>query len=93
MRLSILLALCWAVLLPVHGSKRADAPERPAQTVAAFSVYNSAARKAPGDIETNLDRPEFDLSRAFDGASPNASVDLYSGALVIQAQDLFMPLE
>ncbi|CAM2008762.1 polymorphic toxin-type HINT domain-containing protein [Acanthopleuribacter pedis] len=91
MRVSLILAFLMALCLPAHASKKEPQLPHSSPSIAAFSVFDPAQRKAPDGVETNLDRPEFDRSRAFDGVTPNASIDLYSGALVIQAQDLVLP--
>ncbi|CAM2009660.1 RHS repeat domain-containing protein [Acanthopleuribacter pedis] len=91
MRLWIYLALLLAVGIPTFASKKEAANPFEPSFRAPTSLYEPSLHKAPGDIETSLDRPEFDLERAFDGSSPNASIDLYSGALIIQAQDLHLP--
>ncbi len=91
MRLWMYFAFLSALLTPIYGAKK-EIVAPPTQVPAGvFTAYQPGLNKAPGDIETNLDRPEYNLDRAFEGASPNARIDLYSGALQIQEQDLFLP--
>ncbi len=42
-------------------------------------------------IVTEIDTPNFDADRAFAGSAPNASVDLYSGALTVTETDVYLP--
>ncbi|CAM2064196.1 hypothetical protein SCOR_02435 [Sulfidibacter corallicola] len=97
MRLSLLtwFSLCVSLSLPVMAQIKSVGLPGKAPVIAPFVEVDAseyAKRLTKSDtIVTDLDKPDFDPNHAFDAAAPNASIDLYSGALVIQETDLFFP--
>ena len=64
-----------------------DSRVKPQGEPVSESKLKQLMKKRAGGAKTEVDVPRFDADRAF-SASPAASVDLYSGALVMTEQDL-----